>query len=118
MPRGNNLARFNQEATIEISCAFVNEFQGTPDSELKVYEMCDNDDVPSPPEEFVMIIKRFDEQTKVVTKRTEEINIGTKESPRILLISAPRILLISDELKPSERETLIALIKVYVDVFA
>lgn len=42
-------------------------------------------------------------------KKIEEINIDTKENPRMLLISV--------ELKPNEHETVMMLLKKYKDLF-
>lgn len=69
-----------------------------------MYELVDNEDqVPPPLEPFAQSIKRFDKQTQATVEKMKEINLGTKENPKMLLISA--------ELKPEEQRLMVALLK-------
>ena len=54
--------------------------------------------------------KRFDEPTTAVEEPTKEINLGTKNNPRILIISL--------NLNPEEESALIKVLKEYKDTFA
>ena len=54
--------------------------------------------------------KRFDEPTSAVEEPTKEINLGTKNDPRTVIISL--------NLDPKEESTLIKVLKEYKDTFS
>ena len=56
------------------------------------------------------LMDKYDEQTKAVEEETVEVNLGTTEEPKPILISA--------SLSPEEREEMIQILKEFVDVLA
>lgn len=95
---------------LELSDVFVNESQEIQDDRLGVYELCDEDELPPPLEEFAWIVKRFDDQTQAAAEKTEQIDVDTPEDSKILLISTG--------LEPDIRKALISLLKEYMNAFA
>lgn len=62
----SKLTRFDQ-AAFEVSDDFNILLQDDQNNELGVYELCEDDEVPTPPELFARSIKRFDEQMQATT---------------------------------------------------
>jgi hypothetical protein len=55
-------------------------------------------------------LQRFDEQTQAAAEKREDLNLGTEEEPKKVLISGT--------LSPTEKEQIVAILREYVDVFA
>src|SRR5262249_41216191 len=91
-------------------------FQAT----LGVYEIAVDEDCPDnnpepeneedPAEQYASGIKRFDEPTSAIEEPTKEINLGTEDDPKAVLISA--------NLSPEEEAALVDVLKEYRDSFA
>ena len=83
---------------------------------LDVYEITsegENDDESEdedPAKMYSIGEKRFDEPTSAVEEPTKEINLGTENDPRTMIISL--------NLNPEEESTLIQVLKEYKDTFA
>ena len=83
---------------------------------LSIYEITpeeENDDESEdqdPAKMYSTGEKRFDEPTSAVEEPTKEINLGTEDDPRTVIISL--------NLNPEEESTLIQVLKEYKDTFA
>ena len=82
---------------------------------LRVYELMpeeddDGSEDDDPAKMYSTGEKRFDEPTSAVEEPTKEINLGTEDNPRTVIISL--------NLDPEEECALIKVLKEYKDTFA
>src|SRR5262249_20043033 len=85
---------------------------------LGVYEIDIDEECPEnepeeeedPARQYVSGIKRFDEYTSAVEEPTKEINLGTEEDPRVILVSA--------NLSQEEEAAIVEVLWEYKDSFA
>ena len=79
---------------------------------LGVYELeeCEQDEEDDPTELYVSGEQRFEEPTSLVEEATKEINLGTEEDPKNVLISA--------NLVADEEHAIVKVLREYRDGFA